>query len=313
MGILRELGGGKNCVLVIDNYTGDSGNGIPKLLQTGWRLLFLTRDKALAQGHDTIEVNSVSEENALLLFEKHIGHRLSEEERRCAASIIQNTAGHTLVIELIAKQIGSPVCTLSLAQAAQIVAEYGFASLAPEKVGYQRDAILHQASIRQIISGLFAADTLSETQNTLMKALSMFGRTGVSIARLCEMLRLPNRDDIGALYRQGWIAINDTILTMHPVIEEVVTNWAFTDAALDAANRVLQYLDIRLKVEAQKEEYPKHLLRSLQRVHEVQENAPGGFLDRSLQKMMEKSGSCRTGEAYLHRIGSYAESTATDP
>lgn len=312
LGILRELGGGKNCVLVIDNYTGDSGNGIPKLLQTGWRLLFLTRDKALAQGHDTIEVNSVSEENALLLFEKHIGHRLSEEERRCAASIIQNTAGHTLVIELIAKQIGSPVCTLSLAQAAQIVAEYGFASLAPEKVGYQRDAILHQASIRQIISGLFAADTLSETQNTLMKALSMFGRTGVSIARLCEMLRLPNRDDIGALYRQGWIAINDTILTMHPVIEEVVTNWAFTDAALDAANRVLQYLDIRLKVEAQKEEYPKHLLRSLQRVHEVQENAPGGFLDRSLQKMMEKSGSCRTGEAYLHRIGSYAESTATD-
>lgn len=312
LGILRELGGGKNCVLVIDNYTGDSGNGIPKLLQTGWRLLFLTRDKSLAQGHDTIEVNSVSEENALLLFEKHIGHRLSEEERRCAASIIQNTAGHTLVIELIAKQIGSPVCTLSLAQAAQIVAEYGFASLAPEKVGYQRDAILHQASIRQIISGLFAADTLSETQNTLMKALSMFGRTGVSIARLCEMLRLPNRDDIGALYRQGWIAINDTILTMHPVIEEVVTNWAFTDAALDAANRVLQYLDIRLKVEAQKEEYPKNLLRSLQRVHEVQENAPGGFLDRSLQKMMEKSGSCRTGEAYLHRIGSYAESTATD-
>lgn len=312
LGILRELGDGRNCVLVIDNYTGDKGTGIPKLLQTGWRLLFLTRDRAFAQGYDTLEVDSVSEENALLLFEKHIGHRLSEEERCCAASIIQNTAGHTLVIELIAKQIGSPVCTLSLAQAAQIVAEHGFTSLAPEKIGYQRDAILHQASIRQIISGLFAADTLSETQNTLMKALSLFGRTGVSIARLCEMLRLSNRDDIGALYRQGWIAINDTILTMHPVIEEVVTNWAFADAALDAADRILQYLDIRLKVEAQKEEYPKHLLRSLQRVHEVQENAPGGFLDRRLQKMMEKSGSDRAKEAYLHRIGSYAESTATD-
>lgn len=71
---------------------------------------------------------------------------------------------------------------------------------------------------------------------------------------------------------------------MHPVIEEVVTNWGFTDAALDAANRVLQYLDIRLKVEAQKEEYPKHLLRSLRRVHEVQKDAPVGFLDRRLQK-----------------------------
>lgn len=145
-----------------------------------------------------------------------------------------------------------------------------------------------------------------------MKALSLFGRTGVSIERLCDMLRLPNRDDIGALYRQGWIAINDTILTMHPVIEEVVTNWGFTDAALDAANRVLQYLDIRLKVEAQKEEYPKHLLRSLRRVHEVQKDAPVGFLDRRLQKMMAKDGSGWARESYLHRIGSYAESTATD-
>lgn len=284
LGILRELGDGKNCVLVMDNYAGDSGTGIPKLLQTGWRLLFLTRDKALAQGYDTLEVESVSEETALLLFERHIGHRLSAEERYYAASIIQDAAGHTLVIELIAKQIGSPVCTLSLVQAAQIVAEQGFSILAPEKVGYQRDAVLHQKTIRQIISGLFAAETLSETQNALMKALSLFGRTGVSIERLCDMLRLPNRDDIGALYRQGWIAINDTILTMHPVIEEVVTNWGFTDAALDAANRVLQYLDIRLKVEAQKEEYPKHLLRSLRRVHEVQKDAPVGFLDRRLQK-----------------------------
>lgn len=74
LGILRELGDGKNCVLVMDNYTGDSGTGIPKLLQTGWRLLFLTRDKALAQGYDTLEVESVSEETALLLFERHIGH-----------------------------------------------------------------------------------------------------------------------------------------------------------------------------------------------------------------------------------------------
>ena len=43
----------------MDNYAGDSGTGIPKLLQTGWRLLFLTRDKALAQGYDTLEVEDV--------------------------------------------------------------------------------------------------------------------------------------------------------------------------------------------------------------------------------------------------------------
>ena len=33
LGILRELGDGKKCILVMDNYTGDSGTGISKLLQ----------------------------------------------------------------------------------------------------------------------------------------------------------------------------------------------------------------------------------------------------------------------------------------
>lgn len=50
LGFSGNLATVKKCILVMDNYTGDSGTGIPKLLQTGWRLLFLTRDKALAPG-----------------------------------------------------------------------------------------------------------------------------------------------------------------------------------------------------------------------------------------------------------------------
>lgn len=312
LGVLRELGRDKNCVLVIDNYAGDTGDAFPKLLQIGWHILFLTRDKSLAQGYDTLEVASISDGDALLLFEKNIGRDLNEEERRSAASIIQNVAGHTLVIELIAKQIASPVCGLSLTQAAEIVAGGGFSGIASEKIGYQRDNVLYQKTIRQIIAGLFAAETLSESQCAIMKAVSLFGRAGVPGDRLCEMLALKNRDDMIILYHQGWISVQDTVITMHPIIAEIVSNWALTGAALDAVGKVFRYLDVRLRVEAQKEAYPKHLLRSLEQIRDVHENASGSFLDRELQRMLEKSGSDRTREAYLYRLSSYADGMVTD-
>ena len=82
----------------------------------------------------------------------------------------------------------------------------------------------------------------------LLKVLSLFGQTGVSADRLCEMLELESKEDIRRLYGQGWIYVEDTVLTMHPVIEEVVSNWELSQAAREAAERVLLYLDIRLRV-----------------------------------------------------------------
>lgn len=313
LGILHELGRNQNCVLVIDNYTGNSGDAFSKLLQLGWRIFFISRNPSLAEGYDTLSVGPISEDKALLLlFSKYVGHALNDEELCSAASIIQNVDGHTLVVELIAKQIGSPMCSLSLTQAAEIVASSGFSGIGSESIGYQRDNILYQKTIKQIISGLFEAETLSESQCCVMKTLSLFGRTGISVNRLCEMLELENRDDISALYHQGWIYVENMILTMHPVIEEVVSNWEFSEAALNAATKVFHYLDIKLRVEAQKEEYPKNLLRYLNRAHDVHENAPDRLLDRKLQRMIEKSGSGQSKEAYIQRARSCSDGTATD-
>lgn len=302
LGVLRELGRDKNCVLVIDNYTGDGSSAFPKLMQLGWRVLFLTRDRSLAEGYDTLEIGPISESDLLTLFCKNIGHELNEEERRSAASIIRDVGGHTLVIELIAKQIGSPVCSLSISQAARIAANSGFSNIVSEKVGYQRDNILYQNTIKQIISGLFSAETLSEPQRTILKTLSLFGRTGVSVDGLCEMLALKNREDIRVLYHQGWIYVDDAVITMHPVIEEVVTNWELSDMARDAADKILQYLTVKLKVEAQKEEYPKNLLPYLKEAH--------SWCERRIQNVTNKNGSAR--EAYLGRVNSYTDSTVTD-
>ena len=302
LGVLRELGRGKNCVLVIDNYTGDESNALPKLLQLGWHILFLTRDRSLAEGYDALEIGPICEDDLLTLFCKNIGHELDAEERRGAASIIRDVGGHTLVIELIAKQIGSPVCSLSIRQAAKIAANSGFSNIAEEKVGYQRDNILYQNTIKQIISSLFSVETLSEFQRTILKTLSLFGRTGVSVDGLCEMLELKNREEISALYHQGWIYVEDAVITMHPVIGEVVSNWELSDMARDAAGKVLRYLTVKLKVEAQKEEYPKNLLPYLREAH--------SWCERRIQNVTNQNGAAK--EAYWGRVNSYADGTVTD-
>ena len=312
LGVLRELGRDKNCVLVIDNYTGDGSSAFPKLMQLGWRVLFLTRDRSLAEGYDTLEIGPISEDDLLTLFCKNIGHELNEEERRGAASIIRDVGGHTLVIELIAKQIGSPVCSLSISQAARIAANSGFSNIAAEKIGYLRDNVLYQNTIKQIISGLFHAETLPESQRTILKMLSLFGRTGVSVDGLCEMLALKNREDISALYHPGWIYVEDAVITMHPVIEEVVSNWELSTVARDAADKMLQYLTVKLKVEAHKEEYPKNLLPYLKEARNVHETAPDSWCDRRIQKAIHRNGASQAKEAYWSRANSYADGTVTD-
>jgi serine/threonine protein kinase len=313
LSVLRELSKDKSCVLVIDNYTGDMSDAFPKLLQLGWILVFVTRDKSLCEGYETLEVGPFSEESdRLALFSKNLCRELTENERRSAASILRSVNGHTLVVELIAKQIGSPICSLSIEQAAQIVAASGFSSIAAEKVNYQKDSICYHNTVKQIISDLFEAGSLSSSRCVILKVLSLFGQTGVCVDQVCEMLGLENKEDISVLYHQGWIYVDDTLITMHPVIAEVVSNWELSEAALAAATKVIRYLDIKLRVEAQKEEYPKNLLRYLNKDYNVHESVPDSWLDRRLQRAIDKNGSVQAKEAYISRVNSYADRTATD-
>ena len=76
--------------------------------------------------------------------------------------MIHKVGGHTLVIELIAKQIGNPVCGLSLKRAAEIVEHTGFSNIAVGSVNYQKDSTLYHNTIRQIVSQLFEAEALPE-------------------------------------------------------------------------------------------------------------------------------------------------------
>lgn len=191
---------------------------------------------------------------------------------------------------------------MTIERAAEIAAAEGFSRIAAEGVDYQKDSVVYHKTIKQIISGLFEAESLPPSQRVLLKILSLFGQTGVSVDQVCEMLELENKEDISAIYHQGWIYVDDAHITMHPVVEEVVSSWELSDAALDAATKVLLYLDIKLRVEAEKEEYPKQLLPHLQNTRD----------HRIARKILPKDNSDRAKAVYLSRIRSFMENPATN-
>lgn len=254
LGILRELGKDKNCLLVIDNFDGDETCAMPWLLQLGWNLVFITRNRLLAEGYPTLEIGPIRNEAELLqLFVTNIGRNLNEAEREAAASIIRLLGGHTLTMELTAKLLGSPISGLTIEKAADMIAHSGFSHMTSDTVFYQKDSMLCHKTLQQMIADLFEADALSETQRTLLKALSWFDQTEISIEQFCIILDIGSRDDIRLLYHQGWIYIQDTMMTMHPVIAEMICSWRFSQNAEEAAKKVFSYLSGRLRTEWKKE------------------------------------------------------------
>ena len=92
-------------------------------------------------------------------------------------NIISKVNGHTLVLELIAKQISSSY--LSICEASNLVDTHGFAEMAPEKVIYSKDADAYPDTLRNIITALFEADNLSEQMRNLLKVMSLVDSNGV--------------------------------------------------------------------------------------------------------------------------------------
>ena len=310
MAVMQELAIGRKNLLVIDNYVAEQSGDLLELLRINWTIVLITRNKSLPVACQVLEIEGFADESALLeLFEENVGRRLEADEIPFALHIIHSVAEHTLLIELIAKQIGSPVRTLSVQEACLISERFGFSNIAPEKVQYRKDSVFYQDFVKQIIQSLFETGNMSDEKRAILRAVALFGYNGIEIARLCEILEIANRDIFIALYQEGWIYIEDTVLTTHPVIAEAVFGWSLSECERNSIIKILSFLNNRLRIDAEKEEYPKHLLKHIERIDTIRNQSPHGLFSRIYNKLEEK---IPAGKIVSRRIESMQKSIATD-
>lgn len=255
---IRELVRGTSSVLVIDNFTGEFDDDLRELLKTELKVILLSRKTPFYQSCQELRLSAVSDSNALrCIFEDNLGRSIEENERDSFMQILKHVMGHTLVLELIAKQIANSHITIS--NATSLIDEHGFFAIAPEKVVYEKDSKQTSDTIGNIIDALFEANMLSEEKKVLMKVSSLLGDDGIDINYFQQIMQLVSKDDLNELIKDGWLTISGDTISMHNVIQESVHRWEWKPEYVNAAEQFLTYFYVEIRLESTKNNYPKKL------------------------------------------------------
>lgn len=255
---IRELVRGTSSILVIDNFTGDVDDNLRALLSTELKVVLLSRKAPSYQSCQEMKLSAVSDLNALSrIFEDNLGRSIEDNERDGFEQILKRVEGHTLVLELIAKQIANSHITIS--SAASLTDEHGFSAIAPEKVDYEKDSKQTSDTIGNIIDALFGANMLSAEKKVLMKVSSLLGDEGIDINYFQQIMQLISKNDLNELIKDGWLAISDDTISMHNVIREAVHRWEWTPEYINASEQFLTYFYVEIRLESTKNNYPKKL------------------------------------------------------
>lgn len=144
-----------------------------------------------------------------------------EAEEDAVNEIIKATQGHPLEIELIAKQ--TRVSSISPTDMRKKLENSGILGLGDEKIKWN----LEKKTISDHIKGLFSVSSISRDQSKLLFKLAFMPVSGVKEEDFFDYFKLKNHNDLRYLIDNGWVREyegNDKVLSVHPVISDIVTS-----------------------------------------------------------------------------------------
>lgn len=269
----KEISQGKQVLLVLDNYSGKITKELTEFLNNPWKVIIGTRHIPPANSFPYFNIESISDMDSLHeLFEMNLQRIIQDDEKDIVNNIIEQVAGHTLVIELIAKQIAKSHMTIL--EANSLAEKNGISKIGSEKIEIVKDGKAIHESVKKIISELFDSRELLVEQKNILKILSLFGIAGIRMSKLQELINLENKDIFNELQEEGWIYIDNLVLKLHPVISEAIDIWPWEEQYVLATLQVMREVFIQIKIEDKKEDYPRKLLKTQIKAKESIEKYP---------------------------------------
>ncbi len=251
LAIARELTHNQRVVLVIDNYEAIKGQtGLKELLALNWKILLITRNAFEKEHFPVLHIEAIASQEALYaLFENNLRRTIDINEYTYVDNMIDHVQGHTLVLELIAKQIAHSYLTIE--EASKLLKENGLMQMAPEKITYTKDWIAHNDSIQNIINRLFFLSKEHFNQQDILKSIAYFGTLGIDVHLFSDLYGLRTKDCFNDLVMEGWITIHNYHIRMHPVIIAAICSWPLTDSFEKKTMNILLALKEHLRQEPQ--------------------------------------------------------------
>lgn len=240
---LTEIAASQHVLVIIDNVCKEHLKDLQMLQGVGWDVLLISRP-ILADGlFPALRVEELPPEPLALLFQRYAHVKITEKTDVKDFITIANTVyGHTLTMELLARQIARSYLTLH--EAAQMVEEAGFQRLPGERIDYIHDQDTFLAPLHIILDRLVEIDQFSDAEKHLLKILSIFDQPGIKASLLRELTALSNLEMITRLEDCGWLKVASQRIVFHPMMRKYISAWPWDDAtrrALDEAMKRLHH------------------------------------------------------------------------
>ncbi|MBQ1659967.1 MAG: tetratricopeptide repeat protein, partial [Clostridia bacterium] len=220
LGMIKNLLSGYS-LLIIDNFDTEYDPMLKELLDGPYQVILTTRMNYERLEYPVLNLERMSDDDQLKLFYKYSGKVVSEDDIDLFRKIVSGLNGHTLTIELVAKQF------------AQAERNAGKLMGLVQTVGI--NAITNSASendsdgtnlIYEYICQLFREEKLSADEKTLLLDMSLLPISGVSLDRFMEWCEVADSKTVEGLIGKSWLQYDpeNGIVSMHPLIVEMIKN-----------------------------------------------------------------------------------------
>lgn len=225
---LRRLCEEQSILVVLDNFSGDHLEKAQRQLGLNWKVLLVSRDELPEGICPSLNLGELNAPELARLFERYAHCTLDSEERLSAfAAIAESVDGHTLLVELIARQIARDY--LPLSAAVVLAQEFGFSHISETRVDYVKDQQTVRMTIEGILAQLLQVDRYTGNERHIMKLLSLFDAPGIPAQAFRTLADLKSMETINMLEDSGWLKTDHDWLSMHPVLREYVQSWPWQD------------------------------------------------------------------------------------
>lgn len=270
----KRICGEKRVLFVLDNFSGKVTKDLSRIIDCGYDTVIVTRDQPPKNSFAHIEIGAIVDTADIFrLITLNLERTPTKEERLCFDEIITLVQGHTLVIELIARQISAG--KLDIQTALELIRRNGFSRFSDKKIGNYKDGEEVYDTLSAIISALFDAGKMSVEERLTLKVMSLLDVRGLETSLVRKFFPDFSEDLITDLARQGWLYA-DKIIRVHPVIAETVQGWSWSaddvsvmdyhkkiiDIYVGMANDV-HIREILREAEIFKNKHPRHIITAM--------------------------------------------------
>lgn len=208
-------------LFILDNFDdaelgSEAQECLKNILGMGCRFIITTRIREWS--YVVYDVNVFSEQEDLVrLFLEYCP--INDGEMPAVLEIIDYVDGHTLTVELIARQTkaGFSTPTQMLAK----LKEYGLSGSGKEKIHSAKDDLYGKNTAIDHISAVFDIANLDEPERYVLVNMALMPPDGVRGELFRDWCELEDFDAVNTLITGGWLDRDGNLIKMHPVIGEV--------------------------------------------------------------------------------------------